>query len=103
MSDTSLSGWMPPDAEPVAHPHGVRAWRERHRERQRLAACLGPVDQRFQRPSDRLHDLAFFIRLFSVMACPLRLSSHGMTIGFFGEPTRPIVDANGMPMSMCVA
>jgi hypothetical protein len=37
------------------------------------------------------------------MAWPLRLSSHGMIIGFFGEPARPIVEAIGMPMSMCVA
>ena len=26
-----------------------------------------------------------------------------MTIGFFGEPSRPIVEAMGMPSSMCVA
>ena len=26
-----------------------------------------------------------------------------MTIGFTGEPSRPMVDANGMPISMCVA
>ena len=26
-----------------------------------------------------------------------------MTIGLTGEPARPIVDANGMPISMCVA
>ena len=26
-----------------------------------------------------------------------------MTIGFFGEPSRPIVEAIGMPISMCVA
>src|SRR5215475_1305255 len=26
-----------------------------------------------------------------------------MTIGFFGEPSKPIVDAMGMPVSMCVA
>src|SRR5438105_9153840 len=37
------------------------------------------------------------------MAWPLRLSSHGITMGFFGEPRRPIVDASGMPMSICVA
>src|SRR3954470_14738095 len=37
------------------------------------------------------------------MAWPLRLSSHGITIGFFGEPSRPMVEASGMPMSMCVA
>ena len=43
-----------------------------------------------------------FHAAFSVMACPLRLSSHGMTIGFFGEPSRPIVLAMGMPSSMCV-
>ena len=34
---------------------------------------------------------------------PLRFSIHGMTIGFFGEPSRPIVEAIGMPISMCVA
>src|SRR5258708_2419169 len=37
------------------------------------------------------------------MAWPLRLSSQGMTIGFFGAPRRPIVEASGMPMSMWVA
>ena len=26
-----------------------------------------------------------------------------MIIGFTGDPTRPIVDANGIPISMCVA
>ena len=34
---------------------------------------------------------------------PLRFNSHGMIIGFFGEPSRPIVDAMGMPISMWVA
>jgi len=33
----------------------------------------------------------------------LRLSIQGITIGFTGEPARPIVDASGIPMSMCVA
>ena len=33
---------------------------------------------------------------------PLRFISHGMTIGFFGAPPRPIVEAMGMPMSMWV-
>src|SRR3954463_11407723 len=37
------------------------------------------------------------------MAWPLRLSSHGITIGFFGAPSRPMVEASGMPISMCVA
>ena len=37
------------------------------------------------------------------MVWPLRLSIQGMTIGFFGEPSRPIVEAIGMPISMCVA
>src|SRR5688500_15697022 len=37
------------------------------------------------------------------MACPLRLRSHGITIGFFGEPSRPIVEASGMPISIWVA
>ena len=45
---------------------------------------------------------ACFSLLFSVMAWPLRLSSQ-VTIGFTGEPARPIVDANGMPRSICVA
>ena len=38
-----------------------------------------------------------------MIACPLRLSSHGITIGFTGDPASPIVDASGIPMSMCVA
>src|SRR4051812_31838959 len=37
------------------------------------------------------------------MAWPLRFSSHGITIGFLGEPSRPMVDASGMPISICVA
>ena len=36
------------------------------------------------------------------MAWPLRLSSHGITIGFTGDPASPIVEASGMPSSMCV-
>ena len=44
-----------------------------------------------------------FHSALSVMAWPLRLSSQGMIIGFFGEPSRPMVEAIGMPMSMCVA
>src|SRR6187399_1921675 len=39
----------------------------------------------------------------SEMAWPLRFSSHGMIIGFFGEPASPIVLAIGIPISMCVA
>jgi hypothetical protein len=39
----------------------------------------------------------------SVMLWPLRLSSHGTTMAFFGEPRRPRVEAIGMPSSMCVA
>jgi hypothetical protein len=46
---------------------------------------------------------AIFSLLFSVIAWPLRLSNQGITIGFTGDPARPIVDASGMPMSMCVA
>ena len=38
-----------------------------------------------------------------VMAWPLRLTIHGMIIGFFGEPRRPIEEARGMPVSMWVA
>ncbi len=40
--------------------------------------------------------------LLSVIACPLRFSSHGTTIGFTGDPASPIVEAIGMPISMCV-
>ena len=46
---------------------------------------------------------ADFNWLFRVIAWPLRLISQGITIGFTGDPARPIVDASGMPMSMCVA
>ena len=46
---------------------------------------------------------ACFSLLFSVIAWPLRLSSQGMTIGFTGDPASPIVEASGMPISMCVA
>src|SRR5713101_7837205 len=38
-----------------------------------------------------------------VMACPFRLRYIGMTIGFTGEPWRPMVAAYGMPRSMWVA
>src|SRR5690349_14668033 len=41
--------------------------------------------------------------LLNVIAWPLRLSSHGMTIGFTGDPASPIVEASGMPISMWVA
>jgi hypothetical protein len=41
--------------------------------------------------------------LLRVIAWPLRLSSPGATIGFTGEPASPIVEAMGMPISMCVA
>src|SRR5258708_29845559 len=44
-----------------------------------------------------------FHSALSVMAWPFRLSSQGMIIGFFGEPARPIVEAMGIPISMCVA
>src|SRR5215510_9214459 len=41
--------------------------------------------------------------LVSVIACPFRLIAKGMIIGFTGEPASPIVDAYGVPISMCVA
>src|SRR5690349_18997691 len=41
--------------------------------------------------------------LASEIDWPLRLSSHGTIIGFLGEPSSPIVEAIGMPRSMCVA
>ena len=37
----------------------------------------------------------------TVMDCPLRFKIHDPTIGFFGPPSSPIVDAMGIPMSMC--
>src|SRR5436190_13961253 len=36
------------------------------------------------------------------MDWPFRLSSQGMIIGFFGAPSRPRVDAIGIPISMWV-
>ena len=39
----------------------------------------------------------------SVIAWPLRFRYKGMIIGFTGEPRSPMVDAYGMPRSMCVA
>ena len=44
-----------------------------------------------------------FNSFLSVMLWPLRLIIQGMIIGFFGDPSRPIVEAIGMPVSMCVA
>src|SRR6478735_401151 len=41
--------------------------------------------------------------VFIVMAWPFRFSIHGITMGFLGAPSRPIVEARGMPSSMCVA
>src|SRR5713226_3827290 len=41
--------------------------------------------------------------LVRVMACPFRFRYIGMTIGFTGEPWRPMVAAYGMPRSMWVA
>src|SRR5687768_14429285 len=39
---------------------------------------------------------------FKLIDWPLRFKIHGMIIGFFGEPSSPIVEAIGMPSSMCV-
>src|SRR4030095_12887218 len=39
---------------------------------------------------------------FTLIDWPLRLRIHGITIGFLGEPSSPIVEAIGMPRSMCV-
>src|SRR5437868_677458 len=44
-----------------------------------------------------------FNSVLRVMAWPLRLRIQGATIGFLGEPARPMVEASGMPISMCVA
>src|SRR4051812_12709936 len=44
-----------------------------------------------------------FRSAFRLMHWPLRFKSQGITIGFFGASKRPIVDAIGMPISMCVA
>src|SRR4051812_22873312 len=44
-----------------------------------------------------------FHSVLTVIAWPFRLSSQGMIIGFFGDPARPMVDAIGIPVSMCVA
>jgi len=34
---------------------------------------------------------------------PIPIEQPGITIGFTGDPASPIVDARGMPISMCVA
>src|SRR6185369_4292318 len=38
-----------------------------------------------------------------LMDCPFRLSIQGMIIGFLGEPSRSMVEAMGIPVSMWVA
>src|SRR5216110_1750267 len=43
-----------------------------------------------------------FSSALRLMDCPLRLIIQGMIMGFLGEPSRPMVDAMGMPVSMCV-
>src|SRR5260370_1143781 len=40
---------------------------------------------------------------FSEIDWPLRFNIQGMIIGFLGEPSRPMVEAMGIPISMCVA
>src|SRR6185436_12777319 len=44
-----------------------------------------------------------FSSALRLMDCPFRLSIQGMIIGFLGEPSRPMVEAMGMPTSMWVA
>src|SRR3970282_868267 len=44
-----------------------------------------------------------FIGALRLMAWPFRLIIHGATMGFLGDPRSPIVDASGIPISMCVA
>src|SRR3954471_10650650 len=44
-----------------------------------------------------------FHSAFNVIACPFRLRSQGIIIGFLGDPKRPMVEAMGMPISICVA
>src|SRR5438094_830558 len=46
---------------------------------------------------------ASFSLLLRVIAWPFRFSIHGITIGLTGDPSRPIVEANGIPISMWVA
>src|SRR5690242_7858133 len=43
-----------------------------------------------------------FSSAFRLIDWPLRFIIQGMTIGFFGDPSRPMVEAMGMPVSMCV-
>src|SRR5215467_11107721 len=79
----------------------MRARRKRHRKRQRITTPFSTVGK-------RLHVLCdphscFLHPIVQGDCLPVRLSSHGITIGFTGDPTRPIVDANGIPISMWVA
>src|SRR5205809_1480994 len=97
----SLSGWMPPDASQnrihiACVPGGY------------VMANVSGAPAAFALSASGFTSLADFTPaafslLFSVMACPLRFIIHGITIGFTGEPSSPMVDANGMPISMCVA
>src|SRR5262245_39197869 len=90
---TSLSGLIPPDASQylvhmacvpggkvIANVNGSPAALARSTCGFKSFAVLTP---------------AFFSVLLSVIACPLRFSIQGMTIGFTGEPKSPIVEANG--------
>src|SRR5262245_22649170 len=98
---TSLSGLIPPEASQYrVHMACVPGGNV-------IAKAIGSPEA-FARSTYGFRSLgvltpASLSLLFSVIAWPLRFSSHGTTMGLTGDPSRPIDDARGIPKSMCVA
>src|SRR5262245_66431039 len=101
MSETSLSGLMPPDASQYRlHmawvPVGIVIAKVSGSPDALALSAIGFRSLAVLTP-------ACFSLLLSVMAWPFRFSNQGMIIGFTGDPASPMVEASGMPMSMWVA
>src|SRR5215471_18214155 len=99
INDTSLSGLIPPEASQkrihmACVPGGNVIAKVSGSPAALALSAIGLMSFADLTP-------AAFNLLFKVMAWPLRLIIHGMTIGFSGEPSKPIVEANGIPRSMC--
>ena len=93
----------PARPQPVAHPHGVSARREGHRERQWITRQPLALSTR-----GFISLAVFTVTLKFVgqceMACPFRLINQGMIMGFTGEnQASPMLEEKGMPSSICVA
>ena len=101
MSETVLVGIDAAGAEIVAHPHGVRAGRKRHGEGQRRARRLCLIDKGLQRLGI-VRDLSLeFVCKRDGLAVAVEQPRNDHRL--FRRAGRPIVEAIGMPMSMCVA